>query len=202
MPVYPASQDFGKLYDEHFDPIFRYVLHRVGNVAEAEDLTAQTFFKALRNLSRFRWSRGSFSSWLYRIASNELASHFRQARPITPLSALREEDPQIAGEAAEAERNLARTETCGRLGRCLRRLKPEEQTLVVLRYIEDKPFAEIAAIVNKRTGAVTMRTRRALEKLRLELEKEEADHGRSEGPAEEPAGARSSGGAVQANAAP
>ena len=50
---------FEQLYDAHFDGIFRYVLRRVGNVAEAEDLTAQTFFKALRNLWRFRWSGGS-----------------------------------------------------------------------------------------------------------------------------------------------
>jgi len=201
MPEHPPIKEFGGLYDEHFDAIFRYVLHRVGNVAEAEDLTAQTFFKALRSFRRFRWSGGSFSSWLYRIANNEVASHFRRARPTTPMSALREEDPAVAAEAVEAEWSLTRSETHRRLGRCLRRLKPEEQTLVVLRYLEDKPFAEIAAIVKKRTGAVTMRTRRALEKLRFELEKEEADHGKAEGQAEGSEGTRRSGGPVQANVA-
>ena len=49
------AQAFDQLYDQHFDAIFRYVLRRVANVAEAEDLTSQTFFKALRGFWRFRW---------------------------------------------------------------------------------------------------------------------------------------------------
>ena len=95
---------FEELYDEHFDGIFRYILYRVGQVAEAEDLTAQTFFKALRSLWRFRWSKGSFSAWLYRIATNEVNSHHRRRRLSVPLNLLDAGEPQeyIRDVAAEA----------------------------------------------------------------------------------------------------
>ncbi len=72
-------EGFEAIYERHFDSIFRYVLHRVANVAEAEDLTSQTFFKALRGIDRYRpGANGSAEAWLYRIATNELSSHFRR----------------------------------------------------------------------------------------------------------------------------
>ena len=189
------SVPFEELYDRHFDAIFRYVLHRVGNVAEAEDLTSQTFFKALRGLWRFRWSGGSFQAWLYRIATNEVNTHFRRPRPSDPLEDFEEQ------EASEAESALSRVELFRELSRCLRRLHPEEQALVVLRYLEEKPFAEIAAILKKRTGAVTMRTHRALDKLKRELEQRGVDHERLREELEEPA-TRCPGGPIQADLAP
>jgi RNA polymerase sigma-70 factor (ECF subfamily) len=192
---------FEELYDEHFDGIFRYILNRVGHVAEAEDLTAQTFFKALRGLWRFRWSGGSFSAWLYRIATNEVNSHFRRRRPAAPVEALDAGDGSpLALEAAIAEEALSRSEMFRKLGRGIRRLKPEDQALVVLRYVEGRPFAEIAAILRKRVGAVTMRTQRALAKLKVEIERQEVEDAKARERLEEPAGR--SGGPVQADVAP
>ena len=69
---------FGRLYDEHFEAIFRHVLLRVGDVAE--DLTSQTFFKALKGFWRLRLSGAPSAAWLYRIATNEVNSHFRRRR--------------------------------------------------------------------------------------------------------------------------
>jgi RNA polymerase sigma-70 factor, ECF subfamily len=194
------SVPFEELYDRHFDAIFRHVLHRVGNVAQAEDLTSQTFFKALKGLWRFRWSRGSFQAWLYRIATNEVNTHFRRRRPSDPLDGFEDRSP-VGQEASEADSVLSRNELFGELSRCLRRLHPEEQALVVLRYLEEKPFAEIAAILKKRTGAVTMRTHRALDKLKRELEQRGVDHERLREELEEPA-TRGPGGPIQADLAP
>jgi RNA polymerase sigma-70 factor (ECF subfamily) len=195
---------FERLYDEHFDAIFRYVLHRVGSVAEAEDLTSQVFFKALRNLWRFRWSGGSFSAWLYRIATNEVHSHFRRHRSSRIDLGRRDPDSltEVQREALQADRILGRNELFQELSQALRRLKPEEQTLVVLRYLEEKSFVEIAEIVHKRQGAVTMRTHRALEKLRNELERRGVDHERFRREFADPAQARGPGGTVQAELAP
>ena len=72
------SSTIEALYDAHFDAIFRYVVRRVGSVAEAEDLTAQTFYKALRSLRRF--TEDNPKAWLYRIATNEVNDHFRRRR--------------------------------------------------------------------------------------------------------------------------
>lgn len=147
-------------------------MYRVGNVAEAEDVTSQTFFKALRSYWRFRWLGGSASGWLYRIAANEVANHFRRQRPSRPLE---EPDALVLQEAEEADRSLSRNEIFAELTAALRCLRPDEQTLLVLRYLEEKPFQEI---VRKRIGTVTMRTHRALRKLKTELESRGVDHER------------------------
>lgn len=199
-----AHRSFEELYDRHFDAIFNYVLHRVGNVAEAEDLTSQTFFKALRGFWRFRWSGSSASAWLYRIATNEVNSHFRRRRPARALDA--GADPAqlsaVDREALEADRILSRQEISSELNRALRRLKPEEQTLLVLRYLEEKSFREIAEILRKRPGAVTMRTHRSLARLKADLEKRGVDHERFREGFEDSGRTRHPRGRVQADLAP
>ena len=169
---------FEQLYDRYFDEIFGFILHRVGRVAEAEDLTSQAFFKALKNLYRFRWSRGSFSAWLYRIAINEVNSHFRRKRPTSDF----EDDcrhlassARVGAELEEAQRKLGRDGVFQDLTLAIQKLKPDEQTLIVLRYFEQKPFLEIAEIMRKRQGTLTMRTHRALEKLKRDLLKRGID---------------------------
>ena len=91
---------------------------------------------------------------------------FRRRRPSEPL-----EEPHalVLQEAEEAESALSRNEIFTELSAALRRLQPDEQTLLVLRYLEEKPYQEIADIVRKRSGTVTMRTHRALRKLKREL---------------------------------
>jgi len=192
---------FEELYDEHFQGILRYTLNRVGNLAEAQDLTAQTFFKALRGLWRFRWSGGSFSAWLYRIATNEVNSHLRRRRPVAPVELLDSiPGSALAREMSQAEQQLARNETFQRLGSGLRGLNPEDQTMVVLRYVEEKPYREIASILRKSVGAVTMATRRALARLKLEIDRQEDAHGQDKKTAQEHA--RPAGRTLPADAAP
>jgi RNA polymerase sigma-70 factor (ECF subfamily) len=168
------EKSFEKIYEANFDAVFRYILHRVANVAEAEDLTSQTFFKALQALDRFRWKGGSVSAWLFRIATNEVTSHFRKAgrRGISAVSSIN----GVRQELESTERVVARNELFLTVNESLRTLRPDEQALLVLRYFEQKPFGEIAEILGKRAGALTMTTHRALGKLRTELKRRGIDH--------------------------
>ena len=173
-----AAIDFDRLYELYFDRIFHYVLFRVSDVMEAQDLTSQVFFKALRGLWRFRWRGGSVGAWLYRIATNEVNSHFRRQRVARAFVDRERTDASASDspETADAEAILARHRVYLELSRALRDLRPDEQALIVLRYFQDKSFTEIAEIFRKREGTVTMRTHRALRKLREELEKRGIDH--------------------------
>jgi len=169
-----SETSFEEVYETYFDGIFRYILHRVANVAEAEDLTSQTFFKALGAIHRFRWKNGSVSSWLYRIATHEIATHFRRsghrgAQAVSQVNGVRT-------ETDDAQQTLARNELFLGVNEALRTLRPEDQALIALRYFEQKPFGEIAEILGKRPGALTMRTHRVLGKLRGELERRGIDH--------------------------
>ncbi len=192
-----ARQRFDRIYDRHFEAIFRYVLRRVANVAEAEDLTAQTFYRALRGYWRFRWTDGNVSAWLYRIATNEVNSHFRRPR--------RERGPDpstVTVELRDAENQLAVHRLYLDLHRALRALDPADQALIVLRYFEQKPYDEIAPILRRRPGTLAMRANRALKKLKNELQQRGIDHEELRGiltPAERP---RSTGRNIPAQAAP
>jgi RNA polymerase sigma-70 factor, ECF subfamily len=65
---------FGCLFERHYDKIFNYTLQRTGNVEIAKDITAETFFKALKNIRKFSWKKVPFSAWLYKISTNEIAA--------------------------------------------------------------------------------------------------------------------------------
>jgi RNA polymerase sigma-70 factor (ECF subfamily) len=172
-----ARAAFERLYDEQFEAVFRYVLLRTGSVAEAEDLTSQTFFKALRGFWRMRWTGAPPSAWLFRIATNEVNSHFRRRRRRARWEAAPPTGREpVAREVESAQERLERDELFRELARALGGLAPDEQALVVLRYFEGKSFSEIARILGRREGTLAMRTHRALGKLRIELEKRGISH--------------------------
>ena len=166
-------------------------------MAEAEDLTAQTFYKALRRIWRFRWTGGNASAWLYRIATNEINNHYRGHRASHGV------DPAtVSAELNDAEKELAVNRLYLDLHRALRDLAPDDQALIVLRYFEQKSYDEIAPILRSRPGTLAMRANRALKKLKNELHQRGIDHEELRGilaPAERP---RPAGHNIQAQAAP
>src|SRR3990172_5879448 len=86
-----------RLYDTYFDRIYRYILIRVRNVTEAEDLAGQTFLRLLERIDSFRWqaSGGGFPAWLFRIAHNLIVDWFRGYKTTTPL--VEKDEPQTRG---------------------------------------------------------------------------------------------------------
>ena len=172
---------FDEVYDRHFDEIFTYILRRTADVAVCEDLTAQVFFKALRDATRRRSRKVNLPAWLYRIATNEVNSWYR-GKGRSPIARALPDDDAAAEvqdvEARHAEDFLAGQAEFLALHAALQTLKPEDQTLIALRFLEEQSFSEIAAIMGKRVGAVTMRTRRALDALRSELTRRGVSHER------------------------
>ncbi|WP_055541857.1 sigma-70 family RNA polymerase sigma factor, partial [Streptomyces neyagawaensis] len=71
---------FGRLYDQYSDTVYRYIYYRVGGKATAEDLTSETFLRALRRIGTFTWQGRDFGAWLVTIARNLVADHFKSSR--------------------------------------------------------------------------------------------------------------------------
>jgi RNA polymerase sigma-70 factor (ECF subfamily) len=169
---------FGRIYDAHFETIFNYILYRVGRVYTAEDLTAQTFYKALNNLWKFRWTGVPISAWLYRIASNEVNSYFRKRKNKTYTdinqiaNQLEDETNRPDKELEAAEAVVQQHQTFLTLNSCIQQLKSDEQNLITMRYFEKKSFKEISEIMGKKEGTLRMRIWRALDKLKTMLEKQ------------------------------
>ncbi len=160
---------FGKLYDQYYSKIFGYTLKRVANLEIAQDITSETFFKALKKLWQFRWRNISFSAWLYRIANNEIANYFRKNKQ-KPVSLERISEPitltNPSTEILEAEQELKRHQDFLMLQEKISKLPIKYQEVIVLRFFEKKQIKEIAEILGKKEGTIKSLLSRGLEKLR------------------------------------
>ncbi len=167
----PAA--FSTLYRMYVDRIYNYVYQRTGSHADAEDLTARTFLKALVHLEAFEFRGVPFSAWLYRIAHNAVVNWYRDQHRhrVVSLDALivstREADRlEDWTQAREEERVLQSV---------LRRLPQERQQLLVLKFSEGLTNAEIGRIMGRTEGAIKSLYHRTLLDLRGQLREAEED---------------------------
>ena len=166
----PAA--FGELYDIYYSRIFNYVLKRTGNIHLTQDVTSEVFFNALKNIGNFRWRGISFSSWLYRIASNEIANHFRKNKgKQVSLEIILDQtdisDPSAEDELLKIEEELDKHKEFLALRSNISKLSVKYQEVIVLRFFEEKQLEEIAEILDKPVGTVKSLLHRGLEKLRM-----------------------------------
>jgi len=161
---------FGVLYQRYVSRIYRYLYYRTGNREDAEDLTARTFYRALRRMSHYVDRGAPFSAWLYRIAHNVVVNWLRDRsrRPVVALDAVvvaggEREDPHTAAEAAEER---------ARLLRAVRQLPPDRQELLILKFVEGMSNAEIGLVMGRSEGAIKSLYHRTLVALREELARE------------------------------
>ncbi|MEW6540999.1 MAG: RNA polymerase sigma factor [Bacillota bacterium] len=174
-----CPEAFGRLYDQNYPALLNYCLRRTGDVELAQDITAETFVKALRNIGRFEWQGGSFSAWLYRIAGNELADYYRKgAYKAVSLEYLRESQEfepaalhELDAELIAAQEELARHQEFLACRRQIGRLPLKYQEVIALRFWAGKSHKEIAEILGKPEGTVKSLLHRGLERLRNQLGK-------------------------------
>jgi RNA polymerase sigma factor (sigma-70 family) len=169
------SQAFGELYEQYYSPIFAYILKRTASLEASQDICSEVFFKAFHNLGQFHWRDVPFSSWLYRIANNEIANHYRKKGQ--QLSSLKEvfystpfTDTAADSEMIEAEAELMKQEEFLTLHAGISRLPLKYQEVITLRFFQDKQLKEIAEILGKREGTVKSLLHRGLAKLRELME--------------------------------
>jgi RNA polymerase sigma-70 factor (ECF subfamily) len=155
-------QAFAALYDQHLERVYRYVYYWVGHRADAEDLTQQVFLQAWRAVGRYRHTGASFVAWLLMIAHNLVMSFFRRGKEthyleLEPVSQERWADPE-ATVLAKYDRQAVR--------RAILRLKPDQQQVIVLRFVEHFDYADVAATMGKSEGNIRVIQHRALAELR------------------------------------
>ena len=149
---------FLDLYDRYFHRLYAYVLRRAGSRAEAEDVTAEVFHRALANLAKYEWRGIPFIAWLFRIAAHELADRRRGAARHAGIS-----PPDVATNEPDFERQVM-------LFELVERLPGDQRRVVEMRFGEGKSLHEVAEVIGRSEGAVKQLQRRALETLREYLE--------------------------------
>ena len=165
LAIEAAQKDprrFAELYEENFERVYAFVGSRVRDRHEAEDLTAEVFHRALKNLQRFEWRGVSFAAWLFKIATNAIIDRAkRAAKSREPLEI---EDPP--GDTLEGAHDRAR------LFRLVDGLPADQRRVIVMRFAGQKTIREVAHELRRSEGAIKQLQLRALQNLRVRLSKE------------------------------
>ncbi|UCC73277.1 MAG: sigma-70 family RNA polymerase sigma factor [Gemmatimonadota bacterium] len=169
---------YRELLERFRRPVFSLIYRMIGDREQAEDLAQESFVKAFNNLDSYN-PNYRFSSWLFKIANNHAIDHLRRARLPTvsihgsphAVDAEREEETRIVLEAHDEspEQEMLALELGGEIEQAIAVLRPEYRTAVILRHVENRPYEEIAEIMDVPIGTVKTFLHRARAELRAQL---------------------------------
>jgi RNA polymerase sigma-70 factor (ECF subfamily) len=150
---------YAALYEQNFERVYAFVVRRVRDRQEAEDITAEVFHHALANISKFEWRGVPFAVWLFRIAANAIADRWKKLsrEAIDPAA-----DDLDRSHWPDIERRVS-------LFQLVDGLPPDQRTVILKRFVEEKTIREIAEELGKSEGAVKQLQFRALETLRARV---------------------------------
>jgi RNA polymerase sigma-70 factor (ECF subfamily) len=156
---------FGELYDRYSAMVYRYIAYRCSNVSLAEDLTSETFLRALRRISSFTWQGRDFGAWLVTIARNLLADHYKSSRYKLEIAT-----SDLVAAGADTTQDGPEDEvltgiTNAALLDAVRQLNSEQQECIAMRFLQGMSLAETALALGKNEGAIKALQYRAVKAL-------------------------------------
>jgi RNA polymerase sigma-70 factor, ECF subfamily len=153
---------FAQLYANNFERVYAFIARRVHDREQAQDLTADVFHSALKNLPRFEWRGMPFAAWLYRIAANAVADHGKRAARLeaAKLHQINEHNPS-------SDEDLAEVEHRARLFKLVEKLPDDQRRVITMRFASQKSIAEIAKDLRRSEGAIKQLQLRGLQALRM-----------------------------------
>jgi RNA polymerase sigma-70 factor (ECF subfamily) len=163
------SSAFGELYDHYQPMIYRFVAVKVSRREEAEDITHQVFMSAWQNIKSYEHRGHPFSSWLYRIARNQVVDFYRSRRNDVALDSI---DPEYFVAPASADFSIPLKLEMEVVRQAMHQMKSDYQDVIILRFIEDLSLRETADALGKTEGAVKLMQHRAMNELKKLLKEE------------------------------
>jgi RNA polymerase sigma-70 factor (ECF subfamily) len=157
------TEAFGLLYDEYGSAVYRYIYARVSSVALAEDLTSETFLRALRALDSFRWQGRDFGAWLVTIARNLITDHFKSGR--VRLESPTDEIETHDSTTHSPEIDVLAAVTADVVRQAVGELPDEQRDCLTMRFFAGMSIAETAKALDKSEGAVKQLQLRAVRQL-------------------------------------
>jgi RNA polymerase sigma-70 factor (ECF subfamily) len=160
LGVVAAEPNWDAVYAEQLPRVYNFFRYRLGNDAQAEDLTSRTFEKAWAARARYRRDLAGFSTWLISIARNVATDHLRAQRPHLPLEAAED----VAARSTPHD-DVANDSDLARLGALLEKLPQREQELVALKYgaeATNRAIAELTGLSESNVGTILHRVVQAL----------------------------------------
>ncbi|MBL57308.1 MAG: RNA polymerase [Flavobacteriales bacterium] len=161
------AKNFRPIYNQYYEIVFRFIFQRIGDEQITTDIVSEVFYRALHNLKKYEFRGLPFSSWLLRIAHNETIKHYRK---VSKSRVVKLQTEHLQNLTQEEETNYLE-DFKPVLMNALKKLKIEDMQLIEMRFFEERPFKEIAEIMNKKESAIKMKVYRILEKLKVSLQK-------------------------------
>lgn len=146
------AEAFGMLYDHYQPAVYRFLFYRTHSAPLAEDLTSETFFRALRSMTGFRWQGKDFGAWLMTIARNLATDHYKAGR--TRLEMTTEDMGQHDDATEGPESAVLASLTNEILLVALTELPDEQRDCLVMRFLQGLSIAETAQVLGRSEGAV------------------------------------------------
>ena len=162
-------ESFGQIYDHFQLPVYRYALARLRSPSDAEDVVAETFVAAFRNIGRFRWQGVPFEAWLFRIARSKIADVQRGRRRHADRADIDAVDPALLPHAPDAASEVVRGDEANRLLAAMRTLSRDHQEVLALRFFAGLSLQETADTLGRSANAVKQLQFRAMTALRRHL---------------------------------
>lgn len=158
---------FGALYERYVTRIYSYIYYRTGSESDAEDLTARVFHRAYNHIGTYKNTGVPFSAWLYRIAHNLVANWHRDnsRRKEVPL----DDNPELEHRSQHPEAEVIQGQQVDQLMRILRKLPPDRQQLLILKFVDQLSNIEVGVIMGRSEGAIKSLYHRTLYALKDDL---------------------------------
>ncbi len=167
--------DLADLFQAHYPRIYNYLRYRVSAVEDAEDLISLVFERAYTRRDRFDPEKGSFSTWLFRIAHNTLVDHYRSRERRSTWESDRDVPVDLVVAEPSPESQMVQKETVAQLLQCLTCLSERDQEIISLKFAGKLRNKEIGKIMDMKEKTVSVVLLRAIRRLRQQMV-EEAVH--------------------------
>ena len=163
-------KDFKPLYDQYFLQIFKYIIRRVKDENTAAEITSDVFAKAIFKIKAYQFKGLPFSSWLYRIAQNQIADYYRKNKSRKHIRVSETQLNYLIDNSEESINTLPdKEDQMDQLIASLRSLSDNELELIEMRFFEERSYKEMAEILNVTEGNARIRTHRSLNKLKNDI---------------------------------
>ncbi len=159
-----SPEKFAVLYDKYFDQIYRYVYRRVSDKDTVHDLVSQTFYDALSHIKSFEWRGFPFSSWLYKIAHNNVLKWYREQSRAQKVSL--DHINELADLNVDQKEDASRKEKQLEVQKVLEQLETEEREIIRLKFFEEVSNIEIAEIMGLSANHIGVKVYRTLKKVK------------------------------------